>query len=148
MIKLEYGIAYKEVLEILKYIPIEDYNKIPKDKIELFETNANKDYIFNYDPNKTLNEQNVSKIAKGIIVILFRDYWATETQRQKIINMQNYERRKLEEEKLKKYNPDNLFKDSSTENISETIKEKALIETKKEKFYEKILKLLKKLFHN
>ena len=148
MIKLEYGIAYKEVLEILKYIPIEDYNKIPKDKIELFETNANKDYIFNYDPNKTLNEQNVSKIAKGIIAILFRDYWATETQRQKIINMQNYERRKLEEEKLKKYNPDNLFKDSSTENISETIKEKALIETKKEKFYEKILKLLKKLFHN
>lgn len=148
MIKLEYGIAYKEVLEILKYIPIEDYNKIPKDKIELFETNANKDYIFNYDPNKTLNEQNVSKIAKGIIAILFRDYWATETQRQKIINMQNYERRKLEEEKLKKYNPDNLFKDSSTENISETIKEKALIETKKEKFHEKILKLLKKLFHN
>ena len=148
MIKLEYGIAYKEVLEILKYIPIEDYNKIPKDKIELFETNANKDYIFNYDPNKTLNEQNVSKIAKGIIAILFRDYWATETQRQKIINMQNYERRKLEEEKLKKYNPDNLFKNSSTENISETIKEKALIETKKEKFYEKILKLLKKFFHN
>lgn len=148
MIKLEYGIAYKEVLEILKYIPIEDYNKIPKDKIELFETNANKDYIFNYDPNKTLNEQNVSKIAKGIIAILFRDYWATETQRQKIINMQNYERRKLEEEKLKKYNPDNLFKDSSTENISETIKEKALIETKKEKFHEKILKLLKKIFHN
>ena len=148
MIKLEYGIAYKEVLEILKYIPIEDYNKIPKDKIELFETNANKDYIFNYDPNKTLNEQNVSKIAKGIIAILFRDYWATETQRQKIINMQNYERRKLEEEKLKKYNPDNLFKDSSTENISETIKEKALIETKKEKFYEKILKLLKKFFYN
>ena len=94
MIKLEYGIAYKEVLEILKYIPIEDYNKIPKDKIELFETNANKDYIFNYDPNKTLNEQNVSKIAKGIIAILFRDYWATETQRQKIINIQNYERRK------------------------------------------------------
>lgn len=148
MIKLEYGIAYKEVLEILKYIPIEDYNKIPKDKIELFETNANKDYIFNYDPNKTLNEQNVSKIAKGIIAILFRDYWATETQRQKIINIQNYERRKLEEEKLKKYNPDNLFKNSSTENTSETTKEKALIETKKEKFYEKILKLLKKLFHN
>ena len=148
MIKSEYGIAYKEVLEILKCIPIEDYNKIPKDKIELFETNANKDYIFNYDPNKTLNEQNVSKIAKGIIAILFRDYWATETQRQKIINIQNYERRKLEEEKLKKYNPDNLFKNSSTENTSETIKEKALIETKKEKFYDKLLKFLIDFYHN
>lgn len=70
----KYGIAYREVLEILKYIPVEDYNKIPKTKIELFETNANNDYTFTYDPNKTLEEQNVSNITKGIIILLFRDY--------------------------------------------------------------------------
>ena len=70
----KYSIAYTEVLEILKYISFEDYNKIPKDKINLFKTYANKDYVFKYNPSKTLNEQNVSKIAKGIIAILFRDY--------------------------------------------------------------------------
>lgn len=30
MVNNKYGVAYSEVLEILKYIPIEDYNKIPK----------------------------------------------------------------------------------------------------------------------
>ena len=37
MIDIEYANAYSEVLEILKYIPIKDYNKIPKNIIELFE---------------------------------------------------------------------------------------------------------------
>ena len=32
----EYAIAYKEVSEILKYIPIFDYEKIPREKIELY----------------------------------------------------------------------------------------------------------------
>ena len=41
MIDIEYANAYSEVLEILKYIPIKDYNKIPKNIIELFEKNAN-----------------------------------------------------------------------------------------------------------
>ncbi len=64
MVDEKYGVAYSEILEILKYIPIEDYNKIPKDKIEIFETYANKEYTFEYDPNKTLKEQNVSNITK------------------------------------------------------------------------------------
>ena len=92
MADIKYANAYSEVLEILKYIPIEDYNKIPTNKIELFKTNANSDYSFNYDPNKSLDEQEVSKIAKGIIAILFRDYWATKTQRNKIISKQNCDR--------------------------------------------------------
>ena len=49
MADIKYANAYSEVLEILKYIPIEDYNKIPTNKIELFKTNANSDYSFNYD---------------------------------------------------------------------------------------------------
>lgn len=47
MVNIEYANAYSEVLEILKYIPVEDYKKIPERKIELYKKNANKDYIFN-----------------------------------------------------------------------------------------------------
>lgn len=97
MVDIKYANAYVEVLKILKHISREDYNKIPKNKIELFETNANNDYHFTYNPEKTLNEQNVSKIAKGIIAILFRDYWATDIQKEKIIAKQNYDRQLLEE---------------------------------------------------
>lgn len=148
MISIEYANAYSEVLEILKYISKEDYEKIPNSKIELFEINHNKDYIFKYNPNKTLDEQNVSQIAKAIIVILFRDYWATEIQKEKIINKQNYDRMKLEEEKKTRYNSDNLFKNNEKENVmNNTEKEKkiALIETNNIKWYKKIWRFLIKM---
>lgn len=146
MVDNKYVIAYSEVLEILKHIPLEDYNKIPKTKIEFFKTNADNEYTFNYDPSKTLEEQNVSNITKGIIILLFRDYWATEIQRNKIIAKQNYDRMKLEE---KKYNPDNIFinhyKNPFTDN-TENNQELALIKTNNMKWYKKIWKLIKDFF--
>lgn len=149
MVDIKYANAYSEVLEILKYIPVEDYNKIPKTKIELFRTNANNNYSFDYNPNKTLQEQEVSKITKGIIAILFRDYWATELQRNKIMAKQNYDRVKLEEKKKEKYNPDNIFsnqyKELSIVN-AESNQELALIDTNHIKWYKRICNLIKKLF--
>lgn len=140
MVDEKYGIPYSELLEILKYIPIEDYNKIPKEKIEIFETYANKEYVFHYDPSKTLKEQNVSNITKELIILLFRDYWATETQRNKIIAKQNYDRMKLEEKKKEKYNPNDLFKKNDiNKNILNQSKENMqVIEYKELKWYQKI----------
>ena len=149
MISVEYANAYSEVLEILKYISKEDYEKIPNSKIELFETNYNKDYIFEYNPNKTLDEQNVSKTAKAIIAILFRDYWATEIQKEKIISKQNYDRMKLEEERKARYNSNNLFKNNEKRIImdnTEKEEELALIETSDIKWYKKVWRFLTKFF--
>lgn len=145
MVDSKYSIAYSEVLEILKYISIEDYNKIPKNKIDLFKANSNNNYTFNYDPNKTLDEQNVSKIAKCIIAILFRDYWATEIQKEKIIAKQNYDRQRLEEEKKEKYSPNNLFNNNSANNYDKAKQEQALVIKKDEIWYKKIYLFLKKL---
>lgn len=149
MVDIKYANAYSEVLEILKYIPVEDYNKIPKEKIELFETNANNDYSFKYNPEKTLDDQSVSQIAKGIIAILFRDYWATEIQRKKIIAKQNYDRMKLEEEKRTKYIADNIFTRSdkiTTMDNTEEKQETALVEINNMKWYTKVWEFLKNLF--
>ena len=149
MISVEYANAYSEVLEILKYISKEDYEKIPNSKIELFETNYNKDYIFKYNPNKTLDEQNVSKTAKAIIAILFRDYWATEIQKEKIISKQNYDRTKFEEEMKARYNSNNLFKNNEKRIImdnTEKEEELALIETSDIKWYKKVWRFLTEFF--
>ena len=108
----EYGVAYKEVLEILKYLPKEDYKKIPKSDIKLFETKASKDYYFNYNPDKTLDEQKVSKLAKGILANLIRDYLVNKKQKEKIISVQKFYREKLEMEKRKKYNTEDIFNNS------------------------------------
>lgn len=110
MVNKEYANAYSEVLEILNYIPKSDYNKIPTNMIKLFTINKNKKYSFNYDVNKTLNEQNVSKKAKTIIAILFRDYWATEYQKEKILAKEKYDMEQIECKKREKYSSDNIFK--------------------------------------
>ena len=60
MADIQYANAYTEVLDILKYISKEDYEKIPKSKIKVFEENSNKNYSFKYDVDKTLEEQNIS----------------------------------------------------------------------------------------
>ena len=44
-----YEKAYVEILEILKYIPMREYNKIPKERIEFFEKNKDKNYQYKYD---------------------------------------------------------------------------------------------------
>ena len=148
MVDNKYTVAYSEVLEILKHIPIEDYNKIPKNEIELIEAYADNNYTFNYDTSKTLKEQNVSDITKAIIILLFRDYWATEIQRNKIIAKQNYDRMKLEEKKKEKYNVD-IFKnrnnDKQKPNIEDT-KEVMIVEYK-ESIFKRIINKIKTIFN-
>ncbi len=149
MIDINYANAYTEVLEILKYVSLEDYNKIPKNKIELFKANANNNYHFTYSPNKTLNEQNVSKIAKGIIAILFRDYWATDIQREKIIKKQNADRRIIEEQKVG-FCPEEAFKRptiSDSEEVEENNmidNQNLLVKTPKYNVFQKIMIYIKK----
>lgn len=142
MVSIEYANAYSEVLGILKFIAKEDYEKIPNSKIELFETNQNKEYIFEYNPNKTLEEQNVSKRAKAIIGLLFRDYWATDEQKDKIIRKQNYDRQILEEQKKSMYDVENIFKKKSYEN--EEVKE--MVVYKEQRWYQKLFAKILKIF--
>mgnify|MGYP006990043184 CR=1 FL=1 len=146
MVNSNYALAYSEVLEILRYIPQEDYDKIPKEKIEFYNKNANKNYIFNYDPDKTLEEQKVSDITKGIIILLFRDYWATDKQKEKIIAKQVYDRKKLEEEKRAMYNPDDIFKNNISDTENNTSENVAIVEYIEQKWYQKIITKILNIF--
>ena len=146
MVNTEYKIAYSEVLEILKYIPKEEFNKVPQDMLEMFKTNASNENQFIYDPNKTLQEQNVSEIARAIIAILFRDYWANKIQREKIIQKQNYDRIKLNEEKREKYNPDNIFKNREIRTIENTTSNIVSMIAYKESAFKRLLNKIKSIF--
>ena len=138
---------YNEVVEILRYIPREDFNKIPKDMLKMFNENRNPNYSFKYNPSKTLKDQNVSKEARLIIAVLFKNYWATEKQRMKIINKQEYDLEKLENEKREIYNPDSIFKnkDNSENDYQGNEKETALVEYK-ENFFTKLKKYIMNFF--
>lgn len=143
MVTTEYKIAYNEVLEILKHIAKEDLDKIPKNMLDMFKSNASSENNFNYNPTKTLQEQNVSETARAIIAILFRNYWATSEQKEKILSVQNNERERIKREK---YNPDNIFKNRNTAQYSKEeyqAEQTAIVEYKEKNFLQKLFDKIK-----
>ena len=145
MVTTEYKIAYSEILEILKHISKKEQEKVPSNMIKMFKANASENSNFAYNPKKTLQEQNVSEIAISIIAILYRDYWATKEQRQKILNYQNREREKY---KAEKYDVNNIFK--KKKEIKPTIAnaEEYPVVVKKQNFIQRIIGKIKKLIIN
>lgn len=146
-----YPKAYKEVIEILKYVPQESVNKIPQTMIDTFKAKMDKDYDFKIDLSKSFEEQDLLDETKAIFANIFRDYWATPYQKERIVAKEKYDRQKAEEEKRNLYNADNIFKKKEInvedENNKQELNNNLPIEVKKEKFYEKIINFFKKLFH-
>ena len=145
----KYAKAYTEVVEIISHFPKEEYEKIPEEKIEFYKNNMDKNYIFKINPDIDLAEQNISKEANAIIIMLYKEYFATEEQKEKIDKILAENSRKEELEKSKRYNPDDLFKKRSKNEIIENTESddnNSLIEYK-ENFFTKLKKFIFKLLH-
>ena len=148
-----YPKAYKEVLEIIKYLPKEEYERIPKEKIEFFEQNCDIDYNFVFDISKTLEEQEFLRETNAIIVTLFRDYFASDTQKEKLERILISNEQKYQEELRQTYNPNDIFKKQEKvyqeQNKNENLQ---MVEVKEEnilqKVFYKIINWIKKLKNN
>lgn len=136
--------AYAEVIQVLKYLPKDDIEKIPRELIIALEENQNHNHNFQFNVNVSLKVQNFSKKAKIILAILFRDYFTTEKQKNIINNVEKYEYNKLHEEALKKYNSNELFKKQKKEN-SDTTQSALPVVIKKDNFFNKILLIFQKI---
>ena len=145
MVTKEYAMAYKEVVEILKYVPDEDVKKIPKEKLEFYKNNMDNEYDYKLDMTKEFEKQEMSDITKAILANIFRDYWATPYQKERIEAKEKYDLEKLEEEKKEKYNPDDIFKKHKEEKAIENTN--LPIEVKKETFFKKLISFIKRLFN-
>ncbi len=148
-----YSKAYKEVMEILNFVPKESVDKIPQTMIDTFKAKMDNDYDFKVDINKSFEEQDLLEETKAIFANIFRDYWATPYQKERIEAKEKSDRQKLEEEKAQKYNPDDIFKKKNAESVIENTEKDTIeisnlpIEVKKEKFYEKIINFFKRIFN-
>lgn len=103
---LEKAKHYEEALTIMKYyLTKEDYEKIPKEKLEFYEKNADRIYDYDIDKNKTFLEQNISRKANSIIVYLYREYFIKEDEKKildQVLALNESNIKKIEEyEKLK-----------------------------------------------
>jgi len=137
--------AYKEVYTILQDLREEDYNKIPPIVIETIKENSNEEYKFVLDDKLELKEQLLLPETKAILFNLFRDYLATPVQKEKIIQMQLEERKKLEEKKKQNYDNVGIFKTDKYKDINEkkSNQELPLVPIKKEGLFRKIINKIK-----
>ncbi len=77
--------AYAEVYEILKYMPKEYIEKIPMKFMRMFEDCSLTDYNILIEPNKSLQEQQITYEAKVVMAILKYNYWLDSDGKQKMM---------------------------------------------------------------
>lgn len=147
MVKTEEANSYKEVLCVIKKLVKEDYNKIPNDYIIFLEENCNMEYEFEYDDLKPFNEQEISERAKYILFGIFAKYGATEKQKNIIKNFKENYNNQLEEQKRKRYNPENIFSNKQEKSIGKNINEQNVeMVVYKETIIQKIIKRIITIF--
>ena len=72
--------ALVEVDEILKYLDLEERKKIPKEVLDFISKNKDKNYKFELDKTKGLNEQNLMEETLGILAYINMKYLLTPEQ--------------------------------------------------------------------
>ena len=148
MIKVEnYPNAYKEVYEILKYVPKEDLKRVPKKFMDMLEEKMNKNYKFSIDTSKDfIEEQELMIETRTILAYIFLNYWATEIQKEKINIKFKKDIEDAEKQKGDLYNV-NIFKNKKQlKENSEKEQEHAMVIYKKENFINKIFNIIKNFF--
>lgn len=139
----EYSIACTEVLEVLKYLPQEEKEKIPVAEIEFYEENKAEDYAFKYDINKPIEEQGLSKLTNAIIITIYRDYFANDEQRFLLSEILKENVNKVENQRREKYGDKD--KNIKAGNSNTEVPKPAVIKKKKSGF-QKILDFIKGIF--
>lgn len=138
--------AYKEIYEILKIFPKELVDRIPKYKLDYIKQNMDESYEYNIT-KETFDGKTMLDETAAILAILFRDYWATEKQKIKIINYHNTQREKMANEIKEKYDPENVFKQRriEQEKIDEKKENLSVVEYK-ENIFKKLFNKIKEIF--
>ncbi len=146
----KYARAYTEVLEILKHIPEDELDKIPKTEIQFYENNCDKNYRYDYNQSLSVDKQIISREANTVIIAIYMNYFANEKQKgiiEKILKQNTIEEEKIKSEK---YNIDEIFqKNKNIADKSETFNAENLpIEINKngESFIKKIINKIKSIF--
>lgn len=150
MKNVNYSTAYAEVIEVLRYIPIEDYHKIPKKFITFMEENCDENNTFIYNLALPFHKQELSAEAKNILATIYRLFWANENEKIRFNKIDNQLIIQKNQEMNVKYNPDNIFKkrNSLPEDIDRNHLEEnnQLIPYKKESWIQKLFKKIKDAF--
>ena len=144
----DYAKAYSEVLEVLKYIPKEDYDKIPSKMLQLMQAKCDENSKFTYNVALPFEKQNLSKDAKLILAMIFRNCWITQEQKVELAIKEKEFLAEKEKEKREKYSMDKIFNSEKQEESSyiKEVQEDNSLDVQKEKWYIKIFNKIINIF--
>ena len=154
VLEKNFSIMCSEVLEILKYCPKRDVNKIPSDIKMLLNDNKDINHKITINPNKSIFNQPIIEETIIMIFLIFRNYWASQKEKEEIDYILNeneikfneyYDYNKMFNQDLKKemISTNELSKENNS--IDKSINTD-LIEYK-ESFIKKLINILKKFFN-
>jgi len=145
MITKEFSEACTEINEILKFLDESEVQKIPYDVRKKFDEFQSKEYIWHINSNKRLDEQELKKETKDILVDLYVKYWCTDEDRKEVneILKDNYE--KKHSEYRQKYNPDDIFKTKNKSKNYNQVQNTEIVQYK-ESLFKRIINKFNKLF--
>lgn len=149
--KKEYQKAYVELYEIIKVLPEEEQKKIPKLVLKNLKDNLDKEYKFILDKDSDILNQKYKIETKALFVELYERYLASKEESETWGKYDKFCNNMIEEEKRKKYNSDNIFKNKKIEKEELTFPKENVshlpIEIKKENIIMKFFKFIKDIFN-
>ena len=99
-----------EVLAVLMALGDKYISKIPTQVMQYITDNSDAEQMPYIDPNKRIEEQNISKDARAFLTMLKLKYWCkSEEEKENLLKLLDINEKKQQEEINKKYNPNNLF---------------------------------------
>ncbi|MCL2354293.1 MAG: hypothetical protein FWC68_00020 [Oscillospiraceae bacterium] len=142
--------AYKEVYRIIQHSDSKIQKKIPQKFIDVITSVMSEEYEPNIDYSISVNQQTLLPETLAIMALVYRDYICSKEKKEMLLVEEIKRLKEIEAEKHAKYNPDNIFKKKVDTQKLELEKEEqtAIIEYKRQNFFVKILKKIKKVLFN
>ncbi len=133
-----------EVEYILKRLDSKYIKKIPQEIWDYISQNKEKNYIFKYDNNRTLMEQDLNVNTIAILTYINMEYLLNEEQKKDLINLLRKDEMMAEQEKSQKYQSNDVFQNKKANMENKAKNDILLVERKK--WYEKIFLFFKNIF--
>lgn len=140
---IEYRKAYVEVIEIIKRMSRKEREKIPVTLLNNLEKQKDNEYSFEYQKDKTLEEQNLKIETKALLVEIYEKYLAPQTEQEMWKKYDAMCMNLIEQKKRNRYNPDKIF-NQKTKTES---KNQLPMKTEKKNVFIKILEKIKSKFN-
>lgn len=141
---IDYNKRLVEVDEILSYLSEDDLAKIPEHIRQTIKDDKDKEYIWKYDTSKELKNQEVNVDTLAFLAYLSMEYLFNEEQKKFMQNIFEMNEKKEEEERLKKFSSNIVFKENVIENND--LEKEELVLCKKPNIFVRMFEKIKMFF--